>query len=149
MKYLDLENNCVFSTEVAPVVAGTAGDADGTGVDLKGFEACTFVGMTGAEGDTFGASVYFELQVEESEDNSTFTNVADADLTTTVSSTSADTGVFALINADAETPAIHVTTYKGSKRYVRAVLLTGGTHSNGTPVALLAIKHGAKTLPAS
>ena len=148
-KYLDLENNCIFSTEVAPVVAGTAGDADGAGVDLKGYRYCTFIGVSGAEGDTFGASVYFEFQVEESDDDSTYTDVADADLTTTVTSTSTDTGVFALINADAETPAIHKTTYIGSSRYVRAVLLTGGTHTNGTPVVMLAIKHGAKTLPAA
>jgi len=148
-EYLDLENNCVFATAIAPVVAGTAGDADGATVDMLGYRYCTFVGLSGAEGDTFGASVYFEWQVEESDDASTWTDVADADLSTSVTSTSTDTGVFALINADAETPAIHVTTYTGGSRYVRAVLLTGGTHSNGTPAAALSIKHGAKTLPAS
>lgn len=146
---LDLENNCVFAAAVSPVVAGTAGDADGATVDLKGYDYCTFIGMSGAEGDTFGASVYIEWQVEESDDASAWTNVANADLTTYVASTSTDTGVFALINADAETPAVHVTTYKGGKRYVRAVLLTGGTHTTGTPVAALSIKHGAKVLPAA
>ena len=147
-KYLDLEDNCSFASAVAPVVAGTAGDADGTTVDLLNYRYCTFVAQSGAEGDTFGAAVYFEFQVEESDDNSTWANVADADLSTTVSSTSTDTGVFALINADGETPAIHTTTYLGSSRYVRFVLLTGGTHTNGTPVNAISIKHGAKVLPA-
>ena len=147
--YLDLESNTVIAASVAPVVAGTAGDADGTTVDLLNYRYCTFIGMSGAEGDTFGAAVYFEFQVEESDDDSTWTDVADADLTTSVTSTSTDTGVFALINADTETPAIHSTTYIGDKRYVRCVLLTGGTHTNGTPVAMLSIKHGAKVLPAA
>jgi len=148
-EYLDLESNCVFANSVAPVVAGTAGDADGTTVDLLNYRYCTFVGTSGAEGDTFGAAVYFEYQVEHSDDGSTWANCADADITTSVTSTSGDTGVFALINADTETPAIHTTTYIGGKRYVRCVLLTGGTHSNGTPVAMLSIKHGAKVLPAA
>jgi len=148
-KYLDIEDNTVIATAVAPVVAGTAGDADGTTVDLLNYRYCTFVAQSGAEGDTFGASVYFEFQVEESADDSSWSDVADADLTTTVTSTSTDTGVFALINADGETPAVHTTTYIGSERYVRFVLLTGGTHSNGTPVNAISIKHGAKVLPAA
>ena len=148
-KYMDLEDNTVIAASVAPVVAGTSGDADGTTVDLLNYRYCTFIAQSGAEGDTFGAAVYFEFQVEESDDDSSWTDVADADLTTSVTSTSTDTGVFALINADGETPAIHSTTYIGNARYVRFVLLTGGTHSTGTPANAISIKHGAKVLPAA
>lgn len=150
MKYLDLENNAVFALGVAPVVGGTStGDVDGSTVDLKGYQYCTLIGMVGTEGDTYSGSVYHEFQVEESDDASTWTNVADADLTTSVTSISTDTGVFGLVDAAAEAPGVFVTTYKGSKRYVRGVTLAGGTHSNGTPIAILTIKHGAQVLPAS
>lgn len=149
-KYLDLENNCVIAIGVAPVVGGTStGDVNGTTVDLKGYDNCTFIGAVGTEGDTYAANVYHEFQVEESDDDSTWSDVADADLTTTVTSTSTATGCFGLVNAAAEAPGIFVTTYKGSKRYVRGVTLAGGTHANGTPLTIITIKHGAQVLPAA
>jgi len=148
--YKDLENNTVAAQGVAPVVGDTAGgDVDGTTVDLLGYEFCTLIGSVGVEGDTYSGSVYHEFQVEESVDDSTWTDVADADLTTTVTSISTDTGVFGLVDAAAEAPGIFITTYIGSKRYVRGVTLAGGTHTNGTPISILTIKHGAKNLPAS
>ena len=151
-QYLDLENNCVFANGVAAVVGGTtSGDVDGTTVDLLGYGACTLIGIVGAEGDTYGSTVFHEFQVEESDDDSTWTDVADADLSTSVTGGSggASAGVFGLVDADGEAPGIFVTTYTGSSRYVRGVTMAVGTHTNGTPIALLTIKHRAKVLPAA
>jgi len=150
MKYLDLENNTVIAAGVDPIVGDTAGgDVDGTAVDLKGFRYCTFIGSVGIEGDTYSGSVYHEFNVEESDDDSTYTDVAAADLTTSVTSISTVTGCYGLVDAAAEAPGIFQTTYIGNKRYVRSVTVAGGTHSNGTPLSVVTLKHGAKNLPAS
>lgn len=145
--YLDLENNCVIASNCVPAVRGTSDDTDGTTVDLKGFQYCTFIASVGAEGDTLSASVNIQLEVEESDDGSTWTDVADSDLTTSVDGD--NDGCFGFIDAAAEAPAVHTTTYKGSKRYCRAVIFMDGTHSTGTPSSVISIKHGARSLPAS
>lgn len=148
--YKDIENNTVITQSVDVVVGDTSGgDVDGSSVDLQGYEACTLIGSVGTEGDTYSGSVYHEFQVEESDDDSSFTDVANADLTTSVTSISTDVGVFGLVDAAAEAPGIFITTYIGNSRYVRGVTLAGGTHTNGTPLGIVIIKHGAKNLPAS
>ena len=148
--YLDLESNAVVANGVAPVLGDTSGgDVDGTTVDLLNYRYCTFVGSVGTEGDTYSGSVYHEFNVEESADDSSWTDVAAADLTTSVTSISTVTGCFGLVDAAAEAPGVFVTTYIGSSRYVRGVTVAGGTHTNGTPLSLVSIKHGAKILPAA
>lgn len=146
-EYLDLENNTVIAGNVAPAVRTTADDTNGTTVDLLNYRYCTFIGSVGVEGDTLGASVEIELGVEESDDNSSWSDVANADLTTYV--TGDNVGAFGHFDADTEIPAVVVTTYKGSSRYVRATVTMDGTHSTGTPSCVISIKHGAKVLPAS
>lgn len=148
----DLENNTVIATAVSPVVGTTAGgDVDGATVNMQGYRYCTFIGLVGTEGDTYGASIFHEFRVEESDDASTWTAVADADLTTAVDGGSggAASGVFGLVDSAAEAPGIFTTTYKGDSLYVRGSTQAVGTHANGTPLAVISIKHGAKVLPAS
>ena len=101
----------------------------------------------GIEGDTLSGTDALHFQLEDSPDDSAWTDCPDALLSNSV--TGDVVGTWAVADADAEIPAIFYTEYKGSKRYVRAVLLTKGTHTNGTPVSIVAIKFGAKNLPAS
>jgi len=98
----------------------------------------------GASGETLSGSVKIELEIEESDDDSTFDDAEDADLSSSVSGTNA--GTFAVIDDGAE-DAVYTTSYKGDntkKRYVRPVINVTGTHTNGTPIGILAVRFGKK-----
>jgi hypothetical protein len=115
-------------------------DTDGSSVDLLGYDRVVFYALIGESGDTLSGSVKIELEVEESADDSSFTDVADAHLTKYVAGT--NDGCFALIDAAAEDDAVYMTEYRGSKRYVRPVINVTGTHSNGTPMGIVALRIG-------
>lgn len=139
--FRDFENNMKYDQVVDPVVF--TADADGASVDLLGYAGVTFMALVGESGDTLSGTVYVELEVEDSADNSTFADCADALVTNTV--TGNNTGTFAKIDAAAEDDAVYVATYKGPKRYVRPVVNISGTHSNGIPIGIVAVRFGAAT----
>lgn len=91
--------------------------ANGTGVDLAGFDAVAVVIEAGAAG---GTTPSFTFEVQESDDNSTFTAVASSDL-------------------DGTEPVITTSTsitkigYHGIKRYLRVAI----TAATGTSPTLL------------
>lgn len=130
----DLANNVVVAQSIAPVV-GTA-DANGTGIDLAGFESATIVVNTGIEGDTLSGSVKIDFKLEDSDDNSTYAAVTSGIIDATANAS----GIILTLDANAETPQVTVVGYTGGKRYVRVVADFTGTHSNGTPIAASVIK---------
>jgi len=141
----DFINNHKITQVIAPAVQTI--DVDGTSVDMRGYHDVTFIGLVGAEGDTLSGSVMIELEVEESDDDSTFTDVADDELQGYVAGT--NDGCFAVIDANGEAPSVHKATYHGNARYVRPVINLTGTHTNGTIIGVIAIQHGAQYLPVS
>ena len=114
------------------------GDVNGATVDLWNFNGVLLVADVGASGDVLSGSVKVELEVEESDNGTAWTDAADADLTTAVTGT--NTGTFAVIDDPAEDSAVYATAYKGNKRYVRVVANLTGTHTNGIPVGVVAVK---------
>ena len=74
----DLTNSISPAVSLAAAVRSAA--ANGTGVDLQGYESATVLVDVGAEGDTLSSSVHFEISLEESDDDSTYTDVAQADI---------------------------------------------------------------------
>tara|TARA_R110000796_G_scaffold27008_4_gene74637 strand:+ start:3239 stop:3682 length:444 start_codon:yes stop_codon:yes gene_type:complete len=112
-------------------------DANSASVDLDGYESLCLLVNVGESGDTLSGSVYIELEVEESVDDSTWTDVADADLTNYLAGT--NDGTFALVDAAAEDDARFIVGYKGTKQYVRVVINVTGTHTNGTPIAVTGV----------
>lgn len=120
-------------------------DEDGAGIDLQGYEGCLFVANVGVSGDTLSGSVYIELELEESDDDSTYTDVADADLTGFVAGT--NDGCWAFIDDPAEDDVVIKCQYMGDLQFVRAVVNVTGTHSNGTPISITAVKTGYKYPP--
>ena len=141
----DFENN--LKHDLVVETAAITADTDGASVDMKDYSHVAFYALVGQSGDTLSGSVYIELELEESDDDSTFSDCADADVTNTV--TGNNTGTFAKIDAAAEDQAIYMCEYKGSKRYVRPVVNVSGTHSNGTPIGIMAVRSGHDTLPVS
>ena len=122
------------ATQVPAVVTA---DANGTGVDLQGFESAMVVVNTGAEGDTLSGSVKFDFILQESDDDSTYTAVTSS---TSVTEGSVDSsGIFLTLDANGETPQISQIGYIGGKRYIRCKIDVTGSHSNGTPMGAVVV----------
>jgi len=130
-----------LSNKTAAVVSLTAAnrtaDADGSTVDLQGWESALVIAVVGAEGDTLSESVKIDFKLQHSDNDSDWTAVAQADV---VDGTIASGGIFATIDAGAEAPAVHQLSYVGGKRYIRVVDDRTGTHTNGTPTAAVVVK---------
>ena len=137
--WVDTINNQAVSLSNSSAVY-TADDA-GASADLAGYNSCELEFTVGVSGDTLSGSVYANLEVQHSDDDSTFAAVANADLTTSV--TSDNVGTIAKVDAAAEDDAVFRARYIGKKRYVKCVLNLVGTHTNGIPVSSV-IRRSAK-----
>ena len=104
----DLKNNVSVVQSLLP--ASRTAAVNGAGVDLQGFNSACVVVDAAASG---GTSPDFTFEVQESDDNSTFTAVADADLQ---GSEPQITG--------ANDNAVYRVGYVGYKRYIRSVIKT-------------------------
>jgi hypothetical protein len=124
------------TTLLVPAVRNA--DANSTGMDLRDAESAALLFILGDSADTLSGTNKIELEVQESEDNSTFTAVANADLTNYVTGT--NVGTAAVIDAPSEDQLSILVGYKGNKRYIRGVLNFSGTHSTGTPTAIVGLR---------
>ena len=116
---------------------------------MQGYKSATLVAYIGAEGDTLTRSVYFEISLEHSDDNSDWSDCAQADIT---NGTIAAGGIWLKVDGTGtagtsgnpdSTGTVTQVGYIGGKRYVRGVIAKTGTHSNGTPIGLLVVKGNA------
>ena len=140
----DLSNNINPAVSIINAVKTAA--ANGTGVDLQGYESATVLVDVGAEGDTLSSSVYFEISLEESDDDSTYTDVAQASI---VDGTISSGGIFLKLDGTAggnpdSAGGIFRVGYVGNSRYIRVVLAKTGTHSNGTPIGAMDVRGHAR-----
>jgi hypothetical protein len=141
----DLKNNIGVVQSIAPVTASS--DATGTGVDLQGFESATVVIDAGIEGITLSTTNKIEIELEHSDDDSTYTDVtSSADV---IGATPDSSGVVATFDANTEIPAVATVGYIGGKRYIRAIANFSGTHGTGTPLSVSVIKSHARKNPVS
>lgn len=135
-------NNKILQTFDPAVVTA---DQNTTAVDTAGYGDLLAMVNVGESGDTLSGTVYILLELEHSDDNVTFTDCADADLTNYV--TGLNTGTFARIDAAAEDDLAYFVGYKGNKQYVRVVINMVGTHSTGTPIAVTMVRGLADLMP--
>ena len=139
----DLSNNIKIMQSIAPAVLDA--DANGTGVDTKGFENVAIVIDTGVEGITLSGTNKIEFELEHSDDDSTYVDMASAD----VNGTLGTNGLVLTLDANGETPQVSEIDYLGAKRYVRVVANFSGTHGTGTPIAASVILGKPRHAPAS
>lgn len=111
----DMKSNIDLVESLAP--ASRTAAVNGTGVDLRGYDSAMVIIQRGAAG---GTSPSFTFEVQESDDDSTYTAVADADLD----------GTEPVVTAAGAAVRIG---YKGAKRYLRAAI----TAVSGTSPTLL------------
>lgn len=112
----DLVNNISDSTSLAP--AARTATANGTGVDLQGFNSAEILFVVGTITDGTHTP-----KVQESDDNTTFTDVAAADQEGTLAALASSTN--------------QAVGYKGNMRYLRAVSTVAGATTGGVYSAVV------------
>ena len=138
----DLSNNIKLMQSIAPAVLDA--DANGTGVDIQGYENVAIVVDSGVEGITLSGTNKIEFELEHSDDNSSWSDAESADVNGTLGSG----GLFLTLDDNAESPQISEIEYLGSKRYVRVVANFSGTHGTGTPISAFVILGKPRHAPA-
>ncbi len=140
----DLSNSISPAISLAAAARNSA--ANGSGVDLKGYESATIIVDVGAEGVTLSGSVFFEISLEHSDDDSTYTDCTQSDI---IDGTIASGGIFLKLDGtaggDPDTAGlIYRVGYVGGKRYVRVVVAKTGTMGTGTPLGAMVIRGHAR-----
>lgn len=109
-------------------------------IDLQGFNAASVVFAVGASADSLSGSIYWTLKLQHSDsENSNYEDVATADLLNDAATV--------VIDSASEDDAAYSFGYVGNKRYLKGVATPTGSHSSGTPLAILALKGEAGLNP--
>jgi hypothetical protein len=141
--FRDFLNNTEKDQVVDPAVVTT--DANGSSVNLAGYDSVTFLALVGETTTTLNSTNNIELEIEESANDSDFTDVADADLEGYVAGT--NDGCFGVIDAAADDDTLYSCQYHGNKQYARPVINVVGTVATGPPIGIVALRHGYKYQP--
>jgi hypothetical protein len=111
-------------------------------IDLQGFNSALVEFAVGVGGITFSGTNKVEFIVTHSDDDATYTAVADADVDLTnsnISTVGSGGIVYSLIAAHAAATTVNVG-YTGGKRYLKVLADFSGTHGTGTPVGVQVVK---------
>ena len=142
----DLFNNLSVVKMLSAIVGND--DTEGTpavSIDTAGYDSAVAVAIIGVSADTLSGSVKIAVVAEESADNLSFTPVTTA--AHLQGATPDGNGVVATIDDAAEDDVIVKVGYLGWKRYFRLRLDFTGTHTNGTPIAMIGIRGHSQTCP--
>lgn len=134
----DLYHNLLVTQHLNPAVATTTKTS--TAVDLQGFDGGEVVFSIGQSGDTLSGSVYWTLKIQHSDDDVQYTDTVAADLHNGAATI--------VVDSSAEDETAYAFGYVGSKRYLKAIATPTGTHSNGTPIGIIAVRGNAAYKPA-
>lgn len=129
----DLFHNLKFVALVDPVVATASLTAKTVTLDGS-FDSGVFEFAVGASGDTLSETVKIELQVEASTDGTNFSAVSSSDV---FGLTPDSSGIVAVIDGAADDSTVYRFGYAGGAAKLKFTVVLTGTHTNGTPVALL------------
>lgn len=139
----DFHRNIKTVQTLDPATTTTA--RTGASVDRQGFNAVEHIVLFGASGDTLSGSLKTDVKLEHSEDGSTWAPVTDAKAVSGGPVSAA--GVFATVDAAGKAQTAYRIGYLGHARYSRVSLALTGTHTNGTPVAAMAVLSKANVKP--
>lgn len=126
----DLHHNVLATQHLNPVVSTTTKTS--TAIDLQGYNSAIVLFSIGLSGDTLSGSVYWTLKLQHSDDNSTYTDLAAGDLNSP--------SLTSVVNSAALDETVYNFGYQGAKRYLKAIATPTGTHTNGTPIGVIALR---------
>lgn len=133
----DLYHNVLVTQHLNPVTSSTTKTS--TAIDRQGFDSAEVVFSIGLSGDTLSGSVLWTLKVQHSDDDSTYTDTTTADLNNTAATV--------VVDSSAKDETAYAFGYIGGKRYLKGVATPTGTHTNGTPIGILALRDAAAYKP--
>lgn len=141
-----------FSQVLSPAILIPAStlSADNTppAVDLSGYDGAMISLHIGVGGITFSGTNKIEFVLTHSEDNSTYTNVTDADIVKDANApASISNGIVRALVAAHAAATVQKIGYIGNKRYLKLLADFSGTHGTGTPIAAIAIRGFPLTAP--
>ena len=141
---VDGYNGVTVEQTIAPqTISGNGDYTEGADVDKGMYNAVLHVLEVGESGDTWGSTLYTDCILQDSADGTTYAAVTDAaDYIGTM--VTAASGIFAVLDAEAEDNAVHWIGYRGTKQYSRIYLDRTGNHATGTPMSAIAIKSNAR-----
>ncbi|MEQ1705251.1 MAG: hypothetical protein ABL867_04685 [Rickettsiales bacterium] len=133
----DLHHNVLVTQHLNPVVSTATKTS--TAIDLQGYNGANIIFSIGQSGDTLSGSVYWTLKLQHSDDDSTYSDTAAADLNSP--------SLTNVVNSSSLDRTSYSFGYQGNKRYLKAVATPTGTHTNGTPIAIVALRGSASYNP--
>ncbi len=128
-------------------VSGAAGEVAVTKIDRQGFESLEFIAALGESGDTLSGALKLDFILKDGDlsDGSDLAPVTDPTLV--LGAIPDSNGIVIIVDADGEDGKVYSVGYVGEKRYAALVPKKTGTHTNGTPLSILAVKGGAHKRP--
>jgi hypothetical protein len=120
-------------------------------IDRNGYDSCVAIAMIGISGDTLSGSLKLDVKVQDSDDGTTWAAVTETSYIQNGSGSAApdSNGIVATIDDAAEDDVVISVGYVGPKQYFRLLIDTTGTHTNGTPIAMLGILGHPAVAPVS
>jgi hypothetical protein len=139
----DMRSRTKTVVSIASIICNNDTEGKGAAVDLKGYEGALMIFNIGISADTLSGSVLLTPKLQESDTTTDgdFTDVAAGDMLGDEDLT--------VIDDAAEDPDVQRVSYIGSKRYIRAVVDTTGTHTNGTPLGAVCVLGYPRHMPTS
>lgn len=125
----DINKDVSVANTLLPNVRTSTGS--GTGVGLAGYRKAMFIAHIGTVTDGT-----FAFDPEESDDNSTWSNIAAGDMS----------GSFTNATSSAD-DTVQEVGYLGSKRYIRCNVTVTGSPSTGGAIGVTVVRGAALTLP--
>lgn len=134
----DIHSGMTAVAMIGPIVL--AADNTPTAIDLRGYDGAEIILGVGIGGISFSGTNKIEFVLTHSDDDSTYANVADADM---IGVSSISSGIIKALTAAHAAAAVYRFGYKGGKRYLKLLADFSGTHGTGTPLFAAVIKrHG-------
>jgi hypothetical protein len=124
---------------IAPAVL--AADNTPAAIDLLDYAAALLLLHIGVGGITFNGTNKIEFVLTHSDDDSTYTNVAEADVIKDANApTAIANGIVRSLTAAHAASTLQKLGYIGGKRYLKLLSDFSGTHGTGTPIAASVVR---------
>ncbi|KPL08308.1 hypothetical protein AMJ86_01130 [bacterium SM23_57] len=135
------ENTAV---EVLTVPATKTATVTSSACDTHGYDSVGFYVIYGTSGDTLSTGLKWTGKLQNcTTENGNYSDCSNDDVESDVTG---QTNEFALIDASGEDGKRYGISYKGSNRWVKVVITPTGTHTYGTPIAIIAVKKLPRTV---